>query len=162
MHVQRQPLGGLHHVADAVHAHDVGDFVRVADDGGRAVAHDGARELRGRDHAALQMNVRVDQTRAHEFAAHVHLAHALVFAHAGNQPVGHGDVAHAEFRGKHVQIRGVFQHQIGLHPLRGDVHQLLLLRKLSRDLLLRTLTHVAHKPRPPFKFFALYHICIAL
>ena len=73
------------------------------------------------------MDVRVDEARADDLAGHVIFDLALVAAKAHDQAVRHGDVARQQLVGEHVDIRRVFQHQIGLLPAGGGLDHALLL-----------------------------------
>jgi hypothetical protein len=59
------------HEAHARDAGDVGDLVRVGDDGRHPARHDGRRELRRHAQAALDVHVGVDQPRREVRAAEV-------------------------------------------------------------------------------------------
>ena len=126
-HVDGQPLGRLEHIVNAVGAHDVGDLMGVGDDGGRAVRQRRADEFLRRDETGFQMDVRVDEAGADDLAGHVIFDLALVAAKAHDQAVRHGDVARQQLVGEHVDIRRVFQHQIGLLPAGGGLDHTLLL-----------------------------------
>ena len=133
-HVHRQILRGLQHVLDAVGAHDVGDLVGVGDHGGGAVGQHRLGELHRADQRAFQMDVGIHKAGQHDLAAHVHLHIAAVFAHAHDQPLGHGDVAMTQLVGEYVHIGGILQHQIGLLPSGGHGDDPQLLRQLPVDL----------------------------
>ena len=132
-HINGQPLGGLQHIVDAVRAHDIGDFVRVGNDGGRAVRQDGARELLRRDKGGFQMNMRVDKAGADDLAADIDLYLAVIAAHADDLPLCHGDIALTQFVGEDIDIGGVFKDEIGLLPAGGDIDDVLLFHQLALD-----------------------------
>ena len=125
-HVDGQSLGRLEHVIDAVGAHDVGDLMGVGDNRGRAVRQRCADEFLRRDKAGFQMDVRVNEARADDFAGHIVFDFALVAAKTHDQAVRHGDVARQQFVGEHVDIRCIFQHQISLLPTGGSFDHALL------------------------------------
>ena len=134
-HVERQILRGLQHIFNAVRAHDVGDLVRVGDDGRGAVRDDGVGKLLRGDERALKVDVRIDKAGQHELAAHVDLHFALVMlAHAGDQSLGHSDVAMAELIAEDVHIGRVFEHEVGLLPARRHLDDVELLVQLAVDL----------------------------
>ena len=126
-HVDGQPLGRLEHIVNAVGAHDVGDLMGVGDDGGRAVRQRRADEFLRRDETGFQMDVRVDEAGADDLAGHIVFDLALIAAEAHNQAVRHGDIARQQLIGEYVDIRRVFQHQIGLLPAGGGLDHTLLL-----------------------------------
>ena len=133
-HIHRQALGGLEHVLDAVGAHDVGDLMGIGDDGGGAVGQYRLDKLPGGDHGALQMDVGVDEAGQYDFARHVDFLDAAVLAHAHDEPLRHGDVPAADLVAEYVDIGGVFQHQVGLLPARGHLHDPQLLVQFPIDL----------------------------
>ena len=125
-HVDGKALGGLEHVVDAVGAHDVGDLVRVGDDGGGAVRQRRAGKFARRDEAGLEMDMRVDEAGTDNLAGHIDLANAVVFAEAHDQAVCHGDVARAQLVGKYTDIGCILQDKIGLLPAGGRLDDALL------------------------------------
>ena len=96
--VDRLDLRLVVHQAHAGQSHDVGDLVRVDEDRGRAAQGNRADELGQRDHAGLDVHVRVAKPRDQEAAAGVDDAGVLadllagVLAAKGEAPLGHGDV----------------------------------------------------------------------
>ena len=132
-HVHRQVLGGLEHILDAIGAHDVGNFVGIGDDGGGAVGQHGLGKLLGAYQGAFQVNMGVDEARQHNLAAYVRLHLAVVFAHAHNEPLGHGDVPAAQLVGEHVDVGSVFQHQVCRDTARRHVDDMELLVELAVD-----------------------------
>ena len=117
----------LKHILNAVGAHDIGDLVGVGDDGGRAVRQRRADEFLRRDETGFQMDVRVDEAGADDLAGHIVFDLALIAAEAHDQAVRHGDIARQQLIGEYVDIRRVFQHQIGLLPAGGGLDHTLLL-----------------------------------
>ena len=124
--VHRQPFRGAEHIVDAVGAHDVGDLVGVGDNGGGAVGDDCPGKLRGGNQTGFQMDVGVDEAGADDLAGHVHFVPAFVAAEAHDQTLRHGNVAGVQLPGKHVDIGGVFQNQIGFLPPGGDINDVQL------------------------------------
>ena len=134
MHIQRQIFCRRHHVVDAAHTADVGDFVRVGDDGGCAVGEHRARERGRADKTALQMNMRVDKAGCDDFAADIDLHQAVVMvSHADDQPVGNGNIAMLNRAGKYVDIIGVFEDNIRLLLAQRDADEPLLPANLERN-----------------------------
>ena len=133
-HVDRQALGCLEHVVDAVGAHDVRDLMGVGDDRGRAVRQRRADELLRRDQAGFQMDVRVDEARADDLARHIVFDFALIAAETHDQAVGHGDIARQQLVGEHVDVGRVLEDQIGLLAAGGSLDHALLLDQLPLDL----------------------------
>ena len=124
--VHRQPFRGAEHIVDAVGAHDVGDLMGVGDNGGGAVGDDCPGKLRGGNQTGFQMDVGVDEAGADDLAGHVHFVPAFVAAEAHDQTLRHGNVAGVQLPGKHVDIGGVFQNQIGFLPPGGDINDVQL------------------------------------
>ena len=120
MHIQRQIFCRRHHVVDAAHTADVGDFVRVGDDGGCAMGEHRARERGRADEAALQMNMRVDKA-------------VVMVSHADDQTVGNGNIAMLNRAGKYVDIIGVFEDNIRLLLAQRDADEPLLPANLKRN-----------------------------
>ena len=90
--------------------------------------------LRG-DERALQVDVRIDKAGQHKLAAHVDLRFPLVMlAHAGDQPLGHGNVAVTQLVAEDVHIGRVFENKVGLLPSRGHLDDVQLLVQLAVDL----------------------------
>jgi hypothetical protein len=61
-------FAGFHHVTYAVNAAYVGDFMRIGNDGGRAVRQTHFGKLRWSQHGAFYVNMTVDEAGADEFA----------------------------------------------------------------------------------------------
>ena len=127
-YVHRQIFRGLEHIFDAVGTHDVGDLVGVCDHGGRPVGHDGLGKFAGADQRGLQMDMGVDKARADDLARNVDFRFALIASHAGNTAFGDRNISPAKLVGKHVDVDGVFQNQIGFFPSHGHVDEGLLFR----------------------------------
>ena len=148
-HVERQVFGRLKHILDAVGAHDVGDLVRVGDNGRGAVRKNGLGKLLRADERAFQMDVRVHKAGQHKLAAHVDLDLALVMlAHAGDQAGGHGDIAAAELVAEHIHIGRVLEHEVGLFASRRHLHHMELFVELAVDPA-RVAFLVCHRHVPP-------------
>ena len=105
----------------------------VRDDGGGAVGQDGLDKLPGGDHGALQVDVGVNEPGQDNPAGHVHLRLPAVLAHAHDQPLRHGDVAVTDLVAEHVDVGGVFQHQIRLLPACRHLHNPQFLVQLAVD-----------------------------
>ncbi len=109
--------------------------MRVGDDACGAVRDDGVGKFLRGDERALQVDVRIDEAGQHELAAHVDLDLALVMlAHAGDQTLGHGNVAMAELVAEDVHVGRVFQNKVGLLPPRSHLDDVELLVQLAVDL----------------------------
>ena len=111
--IHRQALGGLQHIADAIHSHDIGDLVRIGDDSGGAVADDRSGKLGRGNQAAFQVDVGIDEAGADKAAGDIHLFAAVVAADAGDEPIGNSDIPMAEVIAEHIEIGGVFEYDIG-------------------------------------------------
>ena len=147
-HIHRQALGGLEHVIDAVGAHDVGNLMGVRDDGGGAVGQHRPGKLPGTDQGAFQMDVGIDETRQNDFTVHVVGQAALIGTHAHNQPLGHGNVGGTQLIGKHVDIGGVLQNQVGRFQSGGYADDPLLFPQLAVDLAGIAFVGVCHRTHP--------------
>ena len=152
-HVDRQTLGGLEHVVDAVGAHDVGDFMGVGDDGRRAVRQRRTDKFLRADKARFQMDVRVNEAGADDLARHVVFHNAVVVSQTYDQPIGAGDVAGGQFVGKDVDKRRVLQNQIRLLPPGRRLDHLLLFQQLSLNLSCVALGCDCHENHPFFVFY---------
>ena len=148
-HVHRQFLGSLEHVFDAVGAHDVGNFVGVGDDGGGAVGQNSLGKLLGAHQGALQMDMGINEARQHDLAGDVGLHPAAILSHAHNEPLCHGNIPAAQLVGKHIDIGGVFQHQVRRDPARRHIDDMELLVELAVDLPCVTFLH-SHSHILPF------------
>ena len=80
------------------------------------------------------MDVGVHKARQHDLAGDVHLHVAVVFAHAHDQALGHGDIRLTQLVGEHVHIGGVLQHQIRRAAARRHLDDVELLIQLAVDL----------------------------
>ena len=148
-HVERQVLGGLQHILDTVGAHDVGDLVRVGDNGRGAVRKNGLGKFLGAHERAFEVDMRVDEAGQHELAAHVDLDLTLVVAaHAGDQPLGYRDVAAAELVAEHIYIGRVLEHEVCLFAPRRHLHHMKLFVELAVDPA-RVAFLVCHRHVPP-------------
>ena len=107
-HIHRQILRSLEHVFNAIGAHDVGNLVGIGDNGGGAVGKDRLGKLRGAHQGTLQMDMCVQEAGQHDLAGDIHFHLAVIFAHAHDEPLRHGDVALAELIGENVDIGGIF------------------------------------------------------
>ena len=61
--LERHFLAVVDHVADALLAQHIGDFVRVADGGHRAMARSQPSKFRRHEHRALDVHMRIDEAR---------------------------------------------------------------------------------------------------
>lgn len=95
---------------------------------------DSLGKLRGADQRALQVNVRVQKARQNDLTGYIHLHLPVVFAHAHDEPLGHGDIALAQLVGEDVDIGGVLQYQIGGYAAGGHIDHMELLVELPVDL----------------------------
>jgi len=83
--LQRKISAAFSHKPDTVHTGHIGDLVGVGRDRRNAARHDCGGILGGKTEAALDVDVRVDQTRRHECALQVYfLMTRLARADAGN------------------------------------------------------------------------------
>ena len=75
----------------------------------------------------------VDEAGEDDFAGHIHLGCAAVGPHPHNEALRHGDVPPAQLVGEHIDVDGVFQHQIGLLTAGGHLHDPQFLAQLAVD-----------------------------
>ena len=73
------------------------------------------------------MTARANSAGADDFSGHVRFLAALVAAEAHDQTLRYGNVAGVQLPGKHVDIGGVLQNQIGLLTPGGDIDDVQLL-----------------------------------
>ena len=90
--VERHLVAEVGEPVDAVGAEDVGDLVRVGDDGGSAEREDEARELVHEQLRRLQVHVRVDEAGDDVLAARVDDVAPGVLAEPRHEAVADGDV----------------------------------------------------------------------
>ena len=134
-HAARQHHADVHHragagveeIADAVEAEHVGDLVRIADRRGDAAGGHAAVELEGRDQAALDVQVGVDEARHQHEAADVDHPRAFIGrAGADDGVAADRHVALDEGAGDQVEHAPAAQHEVGggvAAPLRDAVGQ---------------------------------------
>jgi hypothetical protein len=112
--VHHGALGRLQEVADALHARDVGDLVRVADRRRHAAGRDAALELEGRDEGGFDVQVRVDEAGHENEARDVDLAPAAVAAERADDAVAADrHVARQQRARDQVEDPPALQHQLG-------------------------------------------------
>ena len=80
------------------------------------------------------MDVGVDKSGQDDLPGQVILHLAAVGTHPYDEPLRHGDIPLADLVGKHVDIGGVFKHQVRLLPSGGHVHDPQLFVDLPGDL----------------------------
>src|SRR5439155_9629300 len=122
-----QAPAGIGHEADAGGAGDVGDLVRVGDDSGHAARHDRGGELRRQTKAALDVDVRVDQSGGDVRAGEVDfLFPAIVAADAGDALAVDGDVGRVfDLAGEDVDDAGVLEKKVGGSVAAGNCEEVL-------------------------------------
>ena len=147
-HIDRQALGRLEHIINAVGAHDVGDLVRIGDDGGRPVDERRLRKLARRHQAGLEVDVRVDEAGADDLAGHVVFDFTVILPKAHDQAVCARDVTRAQLIREHVDIRRVFQHQIGLFPAGGRLDHALFAQQFPLNFSCVALHRYCHRVHP--------------
>src|SRR5690606_22613319 len=88
--------------------------VRIADRRGGAARQHGALELEGRDQAALDVHVGVDEAGHGDAAAPIDLARAAVlFVRADDPVAADRDVALVQLAGRDVEEASALDHQVG-------------------------------------------------
>ena len=105
----------------------------IGDDRGGAVGQDGLHELPGADQRAFQVDVGVQEAGENDFSGAVLFHRAGVGAHAHDEALRHGDIRRAELVGKHIDVGGVFQHQVRRFPARRRVDDAALFQQLAVD-----------------------------
>ena len=124
--VERRGAGILQHPFDTVHVEHVADLVAVADDRRGAVDQRGLGVGTGRDHAALDVQVRIDQTRRDQAAGRVVARGGTAVAarrlHRGDASARDPDLAIGQdalgIGGEHPRAG---DDEIGLGPPGGDL-----------------------------------------
>ena len=102
-HRERSATRVLQHESDAVQPADVGDFVRIGNDRGDPMWHDGPGELPRRHHGAFDVNVGVNEARCQKLPVEVGgLPGGVVFADAHDHAAGDRHVRRLDLAGKDV------------------------------------------------------------
>ncbi|OQA28984.1 MAG: hypothetical protein BWY59_00594 [Verrucomicrobia bacterium ADurb.Bin345] len=109
---QREILARLEDVPDAVQPVHVGHLMRIGNHRGHAAREHGARELRHRNHAAFQVNMRIHEPRTQVPAVQVHGFARLVRAEAHDEAIVDGDIRFLDFTGKDVDHPPVLQEEV--------------------------------------------------
>ena len=95
------------------------------------------------------MDMGINEARQHDLAGDVGLHPAAILSHAHNEPLRHGNIPAAQLVGKHIDIGGVFQHQVRRDPARRHIDDMELLVELAVDLPCVTFLH-SHSHILPF------------
>jgi len=112
--VERETCTPVEDVFDAFDAENVGDFVGVGDDGGRAVGDESLRQLPRRKHRAFDVDVCVDEAGGDEFSAAVENARPGVTApHADYMAAQNGYVGIKNITSEDVDDPASLQQQVG-------------------------------------------------
>ena len=132
--IHREAFRRLQDILNPLSSHNVGNFMRIGDHRGGAVGEHCLYEFRRRDERAFQMNVRVDETRQHDPAAHVDFRFSVVFsAYTGDEPVRHGDIAMAQFIAEHIYKGCIFQYKIRFAVACGNFDNMLFIVQFPVD-----------------------------
>src|SRR5438270_4490703 len=110
--IDRQILARFEHVADAIHAPDVGVLVRIDDHGTGAMRHNRARKFRDRDHRAFDVEMSVDQARREIGPGNVDDLLRVVIAEADHAAVIDGDIGFVNLAAQDVDQPRVFEKQL--------------------------------------------------
>ena len=132
-HIHRKFLRGMEHIVNTCGIHDVCDLMRVGDDSGSTVRNNRPGKLGRADQAGLQMNMGIDKTGTDDFPRHVHFLDTVIAAQTHNEAMGNGDILSHQFSGEHIDIGGVFQHQVCLLSACCHINDLLLLNQFPVD-----------------------------
>ena len=111
------------HITKAVEAADVGDLVRVGDDGGGASGDEHSPRLFGTHKGRFDMDMRVDESRRGKATLRVdRLAPLVARIRADNHTGFDGNLPRLDRSRKNVDNPAVFQHEIRLFPARRRVN----------------------------------------
>ena len=83
----------------------------------------------------------IQESRKDDFPGAVHLLRSEIVSHAHNEPLRHGDVSGAELIGEHVDVDGVFQHQVRRLPSGGGLNDAAFFHQLPVNLARIALRH---------------------
>ena len=117
------------HEAHAVEAHDVADLVRVGADGRRAPRQDGAGEILGDHHRALDVHVRVDvagdQVTALTVVVRLRRQDGLLpfFTHQNDKSVQYVDTGRIDLSRNDIEKLHVADRQIARDPTHGRLNE---------------------------------------
>ena len=112
-HVERDVFRGFHDIVHARHTADVGDFVRVGDDGRRTAGHDERGKLFGRKLGTFDVDVSVDIPGEYGKPSDIDLRFPLVVSDPDDAVAADRDISLAHFADEYVDVFSVFQHDIG-------------------------------------------------
>ena len=98
---------------NAVRSQDVGDLVRVGDDGGRSKRQHEPGELVDEELRRLQVHVGVDEAGHDVAAARVERLLAGVLTEAGDEPVDDGDIGFEPLAREHREDASSTDDQVG-------------------------------------------------
>ena len=134
------------HITYSVGTHYVCDFVRVGDDGGRAVPKRYPRKFGRSNYCAFKMNVRVNKPGYNVPSAGVYFTASFVFsAYTRNQSARNRNVALLPGGRKYVKISCVFYGDVRFFLSPRDFYQGLFFMKLSLYSFLKSF-HDLHRP----------------
>ncbi len=123
--VESRKAGSLQHIVDALDTSDIGDLMRVGNDGGRSEGNQKAADFLRCDKSGFNMNVGVDQARKSVQPLGVKGFPALIRASARNQAVNESDVGLSDLAQANVDQAAVFDNQVGWFPPGCYVNQVL-------------------------------------
>ena len=147
---------GTEHIVNAVGAHDIGDLMRIGNDGGGAVGDNCPDEFAGRDQTGFQMDVGIDEAGADHFAGHISFHMALVIAKTHDQTLRNSNVTGFQFAGENIYIGCVFQDKICFFAACGNINDMQFFQQLAVDFSGPAFC-IAHKYTPFSEFYPSYH-----
>ena len=112
-HVQGDALGRVEEPVHTPASDDVGQLVRVGDDGRRARGEHDLGEALERQHRGLDVDVGIDEPRHQHAPPRVQGLLANVASDAGKATIGHGDVALEPFPREDAEHARVAHHEVG-------------------------------------------------
>ena len=120
------PFGRLEHIINAVGAHDVGDLVRIGDDGGRPVDERRLRKLARCHQTGLEVDVRVDEAGQTILPVMSYSTSPSYRPSPTIRPFAHAMSHVRSSFEKTLTYVAFFQHQIGLFSAGGRLDHALL------------------------------------
>ncbi|EPR27631.1 hypothetical protein I656_02710 [Geobacillus sp. WSUCF1] len=112
IHIERRPFRIVEHKLYAADASDIGDFVRIGNDGRHAMRENDAGEFARGHHRRFDMHVSVNQPRAYITPFGIDRFPSLIAADADDHPFRNGEIPFDDFARKHVDDFPVFDNEI--------------------------------------------------
>ena len=122
---RRKPRKRRHEVLRTRDAADVDQLVRVGDNAARAVRHSKARKRLGREHGALDVDMRIDQTGQEDHTrAVIRLTGDILAADADDDAVLDGDLPFLRLAREYIEDAGIADDEVTGFALHGAVDEI--------------------------------------